>query len=537
METITRTLETLTAFVKQVKDLMHDMIRKLVSWECLKKSILPVSLFLLLSSQLSAQHFIEKGSMRIGVEVVLKGINLPIDSLCEGFDPVTNHPINLIIPENSSILITRDSTISSGNYLVNSRNPRYINEPMRKSGFNLSSSPGSAHTYTFINDITSDSLSVSWKVDYANIELVDLFPSSYFSDYLSFQFQILFEEYPDTSQYDWAQEEYITELDARGLPIWPKFPHADNGLLFVPGEVTEDAFIYLKGYHEQPQPYNEDDPFGLFIYEDLPVGHYEFIVRPYKDAPDSKSLIYPFTILKPWWLKTPALIGFTFLLTLTLGGLFFLIYRRRQRKRETELRWKQQLSEAELKAIRAQLNPHFLFNALSSIQNLVTQQKNEVANTYLTKLSRLLRNVLSASEHTFHELRSELALVELYLELEKLRFPFEYEIKINEKVNQDSLTPVMLLQPFVENAIKHGIAGREDGKVVVNIHTINGSLVIEILDNGPGLSKPKANSTGLQLSKDRIGPLNDLYGKETTIEIANRTDQNGVCVRITLPIE
>ncbi len=503
----------------------------------IKHFITAIACFLIfVNMPLCAQHYIQNGSMRVSINVTKKGVDLPLDSLCDGFDPETNHPINLVIPEKSSIVVSTDPSLNILSYMVNSQQPKYVNEPSKGAGFSTSASPGSQNTYTFIDETTSDTLRIHWKVDYAKVELIDLFPAGEFTNYVSFQFQNLFEEYPKTSQYDWSQEEFISRIDERGIPIHPEFPHSRDDLFFVVENVTEEAVIQLKGYHQSPQLFDENNPFDLFVYVDLPDGTYEYVVRPFDGAPDSKSLFYSFTILKPWWFQESAIAGFTFLLTMIGVGISFLIYRRRQRKREQVLEWKQRLSEAELKAIRAQLNPHFLFNALSSIQNLVARKRNETANTYLTKLSRLLRNVLSASEHTFHELRSELGLIELYLELEKLRYPFDFQITIGEEVSLDTLTPVMLFQPFVENAIKHGVAGRNGGKVELRVNSTPSTLIVEILDNGQGLATPNENSSGLQLSRDRIRPLNDLYGKEASIEIGNREDQNGVRVHITLPL-
>lgn len=482
-----------------------------------------------------AQHHIKNGSMGVTIRVTQEGVDLPIDRLCDGFDPITNNPINLLLPSGAFLSLGTDPSVNILSYQVNEQQPKYVNKPSEGAGFRYGGAGASTNTYTFIDEHTADTLIVSWKVDYEKVELIDLYPAAVFPNYVNYQFQHLFEERKDSSLYNWQSEAYITELDQKGIPINPEFPYRQNDLFFVVDHVTEDATVQLKGFHDSVQVFDEATPFDLFIYEDLPAGTYEYVVRPYSGAPDATSLIYPFTILKPWWFQEWVLAMFTALLTLLLGGISFIVYRKKQQRRERELLWKQQLSEAELKAIRAQLNPHFLFNALGSIQNLVMQQKNEVANTYLTKLSRLLRKVLSASENTFHELRHELELIELYLELEQLRFPFAFELNLGKEVNMDALTPVMLLQPFIENAIKHGVAGREDGKVALKVHVQGSQMIIEVLDNGSGLSQPKENSSGLQLSKGSVRPLNDLYGDEATITIADRKDTHGVCVRITLP--
>ncbi|MEM6722940.1 MAG: histidine kinase, partial [Bacteroidota bacterium] len=302
-------------------------------------------------------------------------------------------------------------------------------------------------------------------------------------------------------------------------------------------QVTEDALIQLKGFHKMPQAYKDEDPFGLFLYENLPPGEYEYTIQPFANAPAADCLSYRFTILEPWWMKSSMLVLMTLLGSLIMGGTIFLIYRNSQQKREQVLRWKQQVTAAELKAIRAQLNPHFLFNALGSIQNLVTKQESETANIYLNKLARLLRKVLTASEQTFHELTHELNLIRLYLDLEQLRHAFQYRISIADDVFKESLVPVMLLQPFVENAVKHGVAGLRQGEILLEVLTRDQQLVIRIKDNGPGLSPSNKDSAGIPLSKERIRSLKEWYGKEVSIQIKDRSDQSGVCVQIQLPIE
>lgn len=499
------------------------------------------SIYLLLHAfSLQAQvHFVEKGKLKVGIRVYKDQINYPIDSLCEGFEPETHLPINLIIPEGSSLGINTDSIQSTDIALVVNNKLQYINRPeVKMNGFSMSSSPGSEQSYVFIDEQVGDTLAITWKVGYSSLELSDLYPAEYFSNFVAYQFQNIFSSYPDSSQYNWSDVEYVDELNERGLPVNPSFPYKDNGLYFVVDQLTEDAKVQLIGFHESLQGYDPENPFALFLYEDLSPGDYTFYVQPFEGAPEELSLSYPFTILKPWWLETPTLIGGSILVVILIGGILFIAYSNKQEKQKQQLEWAKQLTEAELKAIRAQLNPHFLFNALSSIQNLVSQQKNEAANTYITKLSRLLREVLSASNSQFHELEQELNLIQLYLELEQLRFSFTSRIQISEQVSLHQLVPVMLLQPYVENAVKHGVAGMgKNGVIQIDIQQKDQLLLIDILDNGPGLSKPTTGSSGLHLSEERIRNLNKLYAGEASVEIKNREDGVGVQVRIKLPLE
>jgi len=132
-----------------------------------------------------------------------------------------------------------------------------------------------------------------------------------------------------------------------------------------------------------------------------------------------------------------------------------------KKKEET----KRKFAETQLKSIRSQMNPHFLFNALSAIQNLINKNENERANHYLTEFSQLMRLTLDKSEKGLVPLSDEIASIEKYLELENLRFKFNYNIKTDSKINASQVEiPAMLVQPFVENAIIHGINEIEGDK-------------------------------------------------------------------------
>ncbi len=485
-------------------------------------------------------HYVQKGLLRYGVKVQMGDRLLPLDSLSDGFNPETGEPINLVIPEGSGIGLEPAMVEETDMALIiDNEPPTYINRPSVKwNGISMSSSPGSQHSYTLVDEINLDTLRIAWTVGYAPVQLSDLYPAEFFKNYVAIQFQYIFESYPDTSMYNWKEKEYIGELNARGLPVNPSFPYSDNGLYFVIDQLTVDARVQLTGLHDKPQSYDPEDPFDLFLYEDLQPGDYEFIVWPYEGAPENVTLQYPFTILKPWWQETPAIAAFTLLAAVLIGGTFFAVYRNRQQRRTRDLEWSKQLTEAELKAIRAQLNPHFLFNALNSIQNLVSQDKNDAANSYIRKLSKLLRQVLSSSEKQFHELGQEMELTRLYIELEQLRYAFSSDVVVDDDVSESTLVPVMLLQPYVENAIKHGVASMEEkGKISVHVSRASGKLVIEILDNGPGLTEPNASSSGIHLGRERIRNLNNLYSGEASVEIKDRTDTSGVRVTITLPEE
>lgn len=212
---------------------------------------------------------------------------------------------------------------------------------------------------------------------------------------------------------------------------------------------------------------------------------------------------------------------------------------------------KRKLTEMQLKGIRAQMNPHFLFNALSAIQNLINKGDNEKANHYLTEFSQLMRLTLDKSEKGVVSLHEEIESIEKYLELEKLRFHFEYQIVLGEKINTNHIEiPTMLIQPFVENAIVHGLY-ETIGEKIIKIEFIikDNNLQCFILDNGIGFNKAQAKNVasykrekyGVKLAQDRINLINESYETKAKIAITDVSDikegQTGTQVEINLPLK
>jgi two-component system LytT family sensor kinase len=191
------------------------------------------------------------------------------------------------------------------------------------------------------------------------------------------------------------------------------------------------------------------------------------------------------------------------------------------------------MAKMQLNSIRAQLNPHFMFNALAGIQNLMNHNKTEEANAYLGKFARLTRNVLDQKDMV--SLTEEKELLEDYLQMEQLRFGFTYKIEMGDTLDLNIEIPSMLLQPFVENAVKHGIASKADeGQINVLFVSQNNDLVITIIDNGAGFDASQIYpGLGLQLSKNRISLLNTIY-TTTPFVLAMKSDGKGTEISITL---
>ncbi len=183
---------------------------------------------------------------------------------------------------------------------------------------------------------------------------------------------------------------------------------------------------------------------------------------------------------------------------------------------------------AELKALKAQINPHFLFNALNSIHSFILEDKHGIAEEYLVKYGRLMRQILNHSDSLIIPLNEELDTLQLYVELEQLRVRqgFDYEIKIDEKVKPfETNIPSMVIQPFLENAIWHGVSKLETrGKITLSIESLENELEVKIIDNGVGFdsstpSKDGHNSAGVRLVKERLELLKESTGEKSVIEI------------------
>ena len=152
-----------------------------------------------------------------------------------------------------------------------------------------------------------------------------------------------------------------------------------------------------------------------------------------------------------------------------------------------------------LRSLRAQMNPHFIFNALNSVNLYIAQKDERTANKYLTDFSRLMRLVLEQSQKDFIPLQQELEMIKLYINLEHDRFKdkFEYELNIDGELDEDSLQiPPMLIQPYIENAIWHGLRYKEDKGLLKIQYKLEGeNILVRIEDNGIGRKKSREIKT------------------------------------------
>jgi LytS/YehU family sensor histidine kinase len=207
-----------------------------------------------------------------------------------------------------------------------------------------------------------------------------------------------------------------------------------------------------------------------------------------------------------WWFITLLLILFLLLTVFIIWK----IYQERYKK----VLLHDKLLESELKALTAQMNPHFIFNILNTVQRFFVTKEVLVANKLLSKFGTLMRNILDNTSKSFISIEDEIRFLRNYLEIEQTRFSnkFEFEIIVAENIDISSLIPSMIVQPFVENAIIHGVAPKEDvGIIKIIFETLDDTLKIVIDDDGVGRSNVENKmhvSHGIKLIKERLNILN-----------------------------
>jgi ligand-binding sensor domain-containing protein len=285
----------------------------------------------------------------------------------------------------------------------------------------------------------------------------------------------------------------------------------------------------------------------------LPPGKYQFIVRAKDKASGwSKPDVFRFTITSPFWNKW----WFRLIVIAIASSVIVSIFRARVQKIRQDIFIKNQIKELEMKALKAQMNPHFIYNALNSIQALVANDKKTEGIYYIGSFSRLLRQVLDNSENNVISLDKELETVGLYIQLEALRLDMQLQYKKNiaeDIVTEFEKIPPLILQPFVENALWHGLSRKEGEKeIIINVKIKDNWLVCGITDNGIGRKKEqewKASSVlshqskGIDITRKRLIDFNednsvlpiefsDLYdlennscGTSVTLHIKRKTSQ------------
>jgi len=312
----------------------------------------------------------------------------------------------------------------------------------------------------------------------------------------------------------------------------------------------------LIGTDKEPQQSTSN---SIINYPNLPSGEYTFTVNASNSFGVSRKdpISYAFEIKPAFW-RTKWFIGGSLLISFLAIRYYFKrkesIYKRVE---EEKNKVNKLIADLKIRAIRSQMNPHFIFNCLNAIQSCIAAQEPDVATTYLLKFSRLLRMVLNYSEKDYISMDQEIEFLSLYLDLEKLRFgkSLEYFIEIPNNIDQEEyVVPSFLIQPFVENSIWHGLMHKQNDRklwIRFNITNEQGLLECIIEDNGIGRQKSALiknknirsiahQSKGMKLSTDRIELIKLQSQEKINLEIKDLKDENntpiGTKVILKLPI-
>jgi ligand-binding sensor domain-containing protein len=273
------------------------------------------------------------------------------------------------------------------------------------------------------------------------------------------------------------------------------------------------------------------------LYASLQPGNYTFEVRALGwDGNWGNAANFNFNIQPPYW-QTWWFVGGCLIFA---AGIIFRLVRRRINVKSKEANMKKKIAETEMMALRAQMNPHFIFNSLSSIENFIMKNEKRLASDYLNKFSRLIRSILDSSRDELVPLRKDMEALKLYIELEQLRFnhKFSFNAHIDDALlNRDKMIPSLLIQPYIENAIVHGIAHsqKDNLQLLLKVSLHDNMIQYVIEDNGVGRvqsglynfkNKPKHISVGMKITEDRINNFNKNCIKNP-VQVTDLYDANG----------
>ena len=289
----------------------------------------------------------------------------------------------------------------------------------------------------------------------------------------------------------------------------------------------------------------------LARYTNLAAGYYTFTVEASSDgrdwyaAPHNLHIKIKVAFWNSWWFR---LVG-----AIIIVGIFVIAYRTRIEKinhdAQLKANYEIKLNELEISALRTQMNPHFIFNSLNTINSFINSNDRAQANQYISKFSRLIRLILDHSRNKKISLADEMSVVELYMQMEQIRFEhkFSFEIKTDPALDADTVEiPPLIIQPFVENSILHGLLPSDiDGLLKVTVTKEENKIICTIEDNGIGRENAKLNkkqdpvkreSHGMGITLKRIDLFNKENGVQDKVEIIDLQDPTGTKVIIPLAL-
>ncbi len=292
-----------------------------------------------------------------------------------------------------------------------------------------------------------------------------------------------------------------------------------------------------------------------FYYSSLAPGNYTFKAFAMSDKGvwSNTPVVVTFNILPPFYQSMWFIFTIIFLVLIIILAARYLTFRKKELQNKRLEEEKRKALVSELHALRSQMNPHFIFNTLSSIQSFITQNNSETAVSYLSKFSKLMRSTLENTQQQKISIKDEIEMLSLYMDLEKLRLynKFDYTITSSDDIDtQFDEIPPLLIQPFIENAIWHGIS-HKDGKglIKINFELIDeNTLKCTIEDNGVGREKAKEitakhkknKSLGMSITKERLEIINSLKSSALNVEITDLKENNeaiGTKIEIFIPLD
>lgn len=362
-----------------------------------------------------------------------------------------------------------------------------------------------------------------------------------------------------------APRPLLEEIQVNNAPYqrenMQKLPYTENNiqLTFLAVDYTQDGKIGYR-YRLQPEaPWNFSRN-RTINYAALEWGQYQFEVQAQsKDGDWSPSTYLSFSIRPPFWLTG----WFWGLIVLVISAVSYLFYQNRLHIYRQELAFRQlqlerekektatekSISQLQASALRAQMNPHFIYNCLNSIQSFIATGNKTQASRYLARFAKLVRGALNASLNHRISLEEETTMLENYLALEQMRFDhrFTYQVRVEDPVDPFETTlPPLLVQPFVENAILHGLTDKEkEGHIEIRFQRPNGRLQVTITDNGIGIStsqrrkkkRPSLHkSVGMTLTRRRLHLL-DRSRNDEAVKIVELKDEKGAVLGTQVVIE
>lgn len=266
-----------------------------------------------------------------------------------------------------------------------------------------------------------------------------------------------------------------------------------------------------------------------------------------KAETDRKQIMAAAEIKQQQTVKNATITGAVLLLIAAISVFGFYKRKRDAEQQQKEAEFKTEVTDTEMKALRSQMNPHFIFNSLNSISDYVSKNDIKSADYYLTRFAKLMRMILENSEQKEVSLDNDLKALEIYMQLESMRMKnkFSYQIIVEEGIDpENTMIPPLMLQPFVENSIWHGISKKEgQGKILIHIKKEGDLLNCIVEDNGIGRERSRntekpnleRKSLGMKITKARIDIINKIKKSKAAIELSDLAE--GLRVEVKIPLE